>query len=127
MPNYGFPQSKRLLKPEDFRKVFTNSAYKVYCSGFVFLATPNNLSSPRLGFVMAKKNIKLAVQRNKYKRLLRESFRLNQHSLPGIDIVVLALKSCQETTPLNLVPSLTPAWLKLSKQANKAAKQSFST
>ena len=43
----------------------------------------------RLGLVIAKKNVRLAVQRNRIKRLLRESFRAH-HGSQGIDIVVLA-------------------------------------
>lgn len=52
------------------------------------LAIPNQKNHARIGLVVAKKNIKLAVQRNRIKRILRESFRLNQH-LPAMDIVVL--------------------------------------
>jgi ribonuclease P protein component len=50
----------------------------------------NHLSFPRLGLVIAKKHIATAVHRNRVKRLLRESFRQNQHLLAGLDIVILA-------------------------------------
>jgi ribonuclease P protein component len=43
----------------------------------------------RLGLAIAKKRVKLAVQRNRIKRIIRESFRLNQHVLPAIDMVVM--------------------------------------
>lgn len=44
----------------------------------------------RLGMAISKKIIKKAVDRNRIKRFLRESFRLNQQNLDCFDIVVLA-------------------------------------
>ena len=43
---------------------------------------------PRLGMVIAKRYLPLAVQRNRLKRLLREGFRQAQSQLPPLDIVV---------------------------------------
>ena len=46
----------------------------------------------RLGVVVAKRNVKLAVARNRLKRTVRESFRLQQSCLTGLDIVVVVKK-----------------------------------
>lgn len=46
----------------------------------------------RLGIVVAKRNVKLAVDRNKLKRFVRESFRQQQQQLSGLDIVVIIKK-----------------------------------
>lgn len=54
------------------------------------LAVSGNLARPRLGLVIAKKNVARAVDRNRVKRVLRESFRHNQGLLPAVDIVILA-------------------------------------
>ena len=43
---------------------------------------------PRLGLVIAKRFLPLAVQRNRVKRLIREQFRLAQTDLPPVDIIV---------------------------------------
>ena len=43
---------------------------------------------PRLGLVIAKRHLPLAVQRNRVKRLVREGFRASQTQLPPLDIVV---------------------------------------
>jgi len=54
------------------------------------LAVAGDIPCPRLGLVIAKKNVSRAVDRNRVKRILRESFRLNQGLLPAVDIVILA-------------------------------------
>jgi ribonuclease P protein component len=51
-------------------------------------AKPNNLVHSRLGLIIAGKIERLAVNRNKAKRLLRETFRAQQRGLAGLDLVV---------------------------------------
>lgn len=60
----------------DFDKVFKAHQHKIFMSGFLLFARANRLGYPRLGMVIAKKSVKLAVRRNAIKRRLRESFRL---------------------------------------------------
>lgn len=90
MADYGFGKRLRLLTAADYKTVFGQAAYKVSCPQLLILAIPNGQDSARLGLVIAKKNVRLATQRNRIKRLLRESFRANQHLLAGLDIVILA-------------------------------------
>ena len=47
--------------------------------------------------MVGKKTAKLAVHRNYMKRVLRELFRLNQHELPALDLVVQAQKKFKKT------------------------------
>ena len=56
------------------------------------LACASNKPGARLGIVAAKRNVKLAVDRNRLKRFVRESFRLQQQQLSGLDLVVLIKK-----------------------------------
>lgn len=86
---YRFSKNKRLLTPEDYQAVF-KEPIKSKSFYFTVLTRPNHLTTARLGLIIAKKVIRQAVQRNRVKRLIRESFRLHQHSLIGLDIVVLA-------------------------------------
>lgn len=51
----------------------------------------------RLGIVVAKRNVKLAVDRNKLKRQIRESFRQQQLTLAGLDVVVVVKRDFMQT------------------------------
>lgn len=124
MRKFGFPRCLRLLKPGDFRYVFENTRYKVFCPGFLLLAAPGRQAETRMGFVIGKKNVKLAVQRNRYKRIFRESFRLNQSSLPAVDIIVLAIKGANQVSVEELSLQLEKAWPQLRRRINSAAANS---
>lgn len=56
-------------------------------------AGTNSRPLARLGIVVAKRNVKLAVARNRIKRLVRETFRQQQQRLNGLDIVVVIKKN----------------------------------
>lgn len=78
------------------------------------VAYHNSFSHPRLGLVVSKRNIKTAIGRNQFKRLVRETFRLNQYSLPNKDIVVIAKKSARELGSNEMFRLLNKLWLSLS-------------
>lgn len=90
MSDFSFSKKLRLLGAADYQPVFKNARYKVSCQHILVLAGDTNTAFPRLGLVIAKKNIAKAVERNRIKRIIRESFRHNQGLLPKLDIVILA-------------------------------------
>ena len=112
---FSFPPRLRLKTPADFKKVFA-CPVKSTDRYFTLLAIKNQLEHPRLGLAIAKKNIKFAVNRNKIKRAARESFRLQQHQLVTLDIVVLARRDAANATSIQLANSLEKHWQKLIKQ-----------
>ncbi|MEC8429443.1 MAG: ribonuclease P protein component, partial [Pseudomonadota bacterium] len=73
--------------------------------------------------VIAKKNIRLAVQRNRIKRILRESFRLRQETLIGLDIVVLARRGLDDLDNQQLHQLFHQQWQRLEKKHAKQTKQ----
>ena len=111
-----FTKSQRLLNAKDYKAVFDQAEWKVSCKQLLCLASSNQLNTPRLGLVVAKKNVKLAVERNRIKRIIRESFR--QHSLQSIDIVVMPRKSITELTNSELHTLINKQWQRLANKAN---------
>lgn len=86
--SFKFQRELRLLNSRDYSRVF-DKAFKINNKVFTLLVRENSLGHPRLGLVIAKKNLKLAHQRNWVKRILREAFRLHQSSLKSYDMVIL--------------------------------------
>jgi ribonuclease P protein component len=87
MTKYGFPKTVRLLATADFRRVY---AAKVFAADdtLVLNAIANDRGHLRLGLSISKK-VGNAIVRNRWKRHIREAFRLQQHELAtGMDIVV---------------------------------------
>lgn len=75
-----------------FNRVFEKPIYSKRTSCFSVLACSSEQPQARLGIVVAKRNVKLAVNRNRLKRLVRESFRQQQLHLRGLDLVVIIKK-----------------------------------
>ena len=117
MAPHGFGKSSRLLSASDYSRVFSSSALKCGCPQALIIASPNQLAHARLGLVIAKKHVKLAVHRNRLKRLIRESFRLRQASMPPLDIVVLARKGLADMDNAALLLTLDKQWNRLCKRA----------
>jgi ribonuclease P protein component len=115
---FSFPPSLRLKTPADFQKVFA-CPVKSTDRYFTLLAIENSMNHPRLGLAIAKKNIKMAVDRNKIKRAARESFRCQQHQISPLDIVVLARRDAAKTSSAVLTKSLTKHWHKLVEKCDQ--------
>ncbi len=86
------------------------------------LARPNGLKEARLGLIVAKKNVRLAVKRNRIKRVVRNSFRLNQQPLEALDIIFLARRGLDKLEPAQQQKVLLHSWRKLSLQISKVKK-----
>jgi len=115
MTDFAFLRGSRLLNAGDYRTVFNGAKVKVSDKHLLILACPNQLSRPRVGLVIAKKHVRLANQRNRIKRLIRESFRLQQHELPDLDIVVLARPGLGTLDNPALQQLLRDSWKRLKK------------
>ena len=90
--NHRFDKSLRLLNSKQFNTVFDRVDHKAYTNYFTCLARKNACDKPRIGFIIAKKKVKRAIDRNTIKRVFRESFRLNQAHLPPCDLIILIKK-----------------------------------
>jgi ribonuclease P protein component len=109
---FSFKKEYRLLKKSDYDHVF-KQAKKLATSDFTFLYRINEVGHARLGLALSKKVIAKAHDRNRIKRLLRETFRLKK-DLPAIDIIVLAKPGIGRASREALLIKLDNTWKKLS-------------
>ncbi|MGO3699809.1 MULTISPECIES: ribonuclease P protein component [Halomonas] len=117
MPPQGFPRRLRLLNAGDFSHVFEQADLKVHGKGMMALARMTTRGHPRIGLIVSKKNAKRAVDRNRFKRLVRESARLRQDHLPSMDIVILAKRGVQDIDNETLSRQLHGMWKRLQRDA----------
>jgi ribonuclease P protein component len=75
---------------------------------------PNGLAHPRLGLAVAVKTAGNAVARNRLRRVIKESFRLAQHELPAVDVVVAVKIPAREAPPPALRASLATLWQRVA-------------
>lgn len=123
MAGFEYPRHLRILDGEGFQSVFDKVSLKVPDQTILLLACPNGLEHPRIGFVISKKNVRRAVKRNRIRRIIRESFRLNQHRLPPVDIIILARKGLDGLEPEELHQLMKKCWSRLKHKAKKANPQ----
>lgn len=83
----SFPRDSRLLKPEEFERVFKENE-RARTDSLLVMVRPNALGHARLGMIVAKRLLPRAVDRNRVKRCVRERFRVQRHDLPACDFVV---------------------------------------
>jgi len=113
----SLPKNARLLKAADYNHVF-DKPVRSSDRYFTVLARPNNLLHARLGMAFSKKRVKLAVARNRMKRISRESFRLTEEKF-NADFVVLAGAESAKATNQQLFHSLQQHWQQLNKKCEK--------
>lgn len=88
---------------------------KIVTPFFVFLCHKNADGPNKIGFIIAKKNISLAVRRNRYRRIMKESFRLHQHQFEHTQIVVIVRKASPLPGKAELHSCLIKFWAKLAR------------
>lgn len=117
-----------MLTPAHFNSVFQGKPVRVGSPHITLLAVPNQLPHPRLGFAVSKKSAKLAVERNRIKRIFRDSFRLQQDQLPKVDIVVIGKVGVGKLEKSELQQLVKQLWHRLTKRClNSQSRPSAAT
>jgi ribonuclease P protein component len=88
MGDERFLHAYRITRGSDFQRAY-RQRWSAGDDCLLVFAHPNDLPHPRIGLSVSKK-VGNAVVRNRWKRCLREAFRLERERLPiGIDLVAI--------------------------------------
>ena len=86
-PRRDFGRAKRLLRKKQFDEVLRGATVREGRGALRLAGRDNELEMARLGLIVGKRMLPRAVDRNRAKRVIRESFR-QADGLPAMDIVV---------------------------------------
>ncbi|WWP00371.1 MAG: ribonuclease P protein component [Candidatus Dasytiphilus stammeri] len=107
--NFSFSDNLRLLTPKHFYRVI-NKQHKIYMFSMILFYMDNTLWHPRIGIAISKKNVKLAHERNRIKRLIRESFRYRKNDLCAMDFVLMVTKEINYMDNSAIMKGLRILW-----------------
>lgn len=94
---YEFSRKYRLASKQDIQSVFAKPS-KFSRKYLLVLARANQKDHARVAIIINKNYVKLTVDRNSIRRVIRDSFRHTKDQLKGLDIIVLIRSEC---TPLD--------------------------
>lgn len=95
MPTLRFTKEAKLIKTDEFSSVF-NFRKRISAKFLALHYQPNKIGHARLGLVVGKKIAKRAVDRNYMRRVLREFFRIQQHEINPVDLVIRVQKKFEK-------------------------------
>lgn len=109
----GLPPERRVRRAAEFKRLYAQGQ-RLSAAGFTAVVLANARGAPRLGLSIAARVLRRAVERNRMRRLIRESFRLHQHALPALDIVIGLRATPGGADNAQLRRSLEKLWRKIS-------------
>ncbi len=112
----------RLSRARDIRRVF-QSGLKITNAYVTIRARRRTVRTPRLALAVAKKHVASAVERNRIKRVARESFRRNARLLTGLDVVIVSRPGIGGADKAALRDALDAQWLKLRDEPGLAQRK----
>lgn len=104
-----FHRSQRLLRPKQYKRVIAEDL-RIIGVGFIILIWANSNFEARLGLSISKRYCPRAVDRNRLKRIARESFRIHAKQLPQVDIIILSTRNAIRFSNRDLFKSLGQSW-----------------
>jgi len=116
--DHSFPRTARLLTGADYSQVFKKN--KRYSDKYwTILVKRSESGVSRLGLAIAKKRAKRAVDRNRIKRVARETFRKQRLSLPGLELVVMNRDAATSASTRELRDSMERLLMKMARVSSK--------
>jgi len=109
------PAQRRLRRKSDFDAAYARGR-RLGNGFFGVTAKSNDSDGPRLGLAVSVRVAGGSVERNRIRRTIRESFRLHQHELPAVDLVVSARDQARNAPGAELRASLAALWQKVAEK-----------
>lgn len=111
-----FPRENRLTRPSEFQRVFERGRHRrIAVTGLFARVREGTQAQARLGFALSKRSLKRAVDRNRVKRLVRESFRLHRQQLPVVDVVIISQSEVASLDNAVILHQLDVLWQQLRR------------
>lgn len=101
----AYPKAARLPDRASFERVLRHGK-RYRASGLTVAYLPNAVFRPRLGLVVPKRHVRHATMRNRIKRIIRESFRMQGTRLQPGDVVVMVYREAVNLPPGGLRQSM---------------------
>jgi ribonuclease P protein component len=117
---YRLGPALRLRRPSEFKLGYAQGR-RVGNELFTAVVRPSGAAHPRLGQSVAVRMAGNAVNRNRLRRLVRESFRLRQHELPAVDIIIGVRAAARTTGNPALVAALDRLWNKIARACSASS------
>jgi ribonuclease P protein component len=115
----GLPKACRILASTGFISVLRGGK-KTNDTLFSVYSAPNQLSQARLGITVSRKVSARAVQRNRIKRQVRESFRHYRSTLCGVDLIIIARPQAASSDNKTLKAALQQHWERIQRQCRSS-------
>jgi len=119
-PRRGLPRIQRLRHAAEFKRLYAQGR-RLAADGFTAVVQANDAGVARLGMSVAARILRLAVQRNRFRRIIRESFRQHQQHLPALDIVVGLRSAPPDADNAQLRRSLEKLWQKIYASCERSS------
>lgn len=123
---YSLEKQAKMIKTDEFSSVF-NFRKRISAQYLAIYYQPNKQQRARLGLVVSKKTAKLAVNRNYMRRVLREFFRVQQHEICHVDLIIRVQKKFGKVDFFQIKQELNSLITKLNQRVNTNVKIDTST